>query len=315
VASTAAALTRFALDVAFGLSKAPKQIPPQYFYDELGSALFEAITVLPEYGLTRADERLLTEHASEIAEYARATAVAELGSGSGRKTRQVLEAVRTAAGTVRYFPIDVSGAALDWCAKQIGDVGEVIPICDEWNSGLKRAGELRRGGEKLLVLFLGSSIGNMERRTLARFLREIKQPLRPGDLFLVGADLMKDPARMLAAYDDATGVTAAFNLNILARVNRELNGNFDLRQFAHEIRWNESERRIEMHLVSTCDQTVHVGVLGERFRFHNGESIWTESSHKFATGELESYGTEAGFSTVATWVDREWPFAEILFAA
>jgi dimethylhistidine N-methyltransferase len=315
MASTATALTRFALDVAEGLSKSPKQIPPQYFYDELGSALFEAITVLPEYGLTRADERLLTEHARKVALIAGASVVAELGSGSGRKTRQVLDAVKNVGGAVRYFPIDISGAALELCAQQIGNIGEVVPICDEWNAGLERAGQLRRSGEKLLLLFLGSSIGNLERRTLPRFLGNIKRRLRSGDLFLVGADLMKDPPRMIAAYDDATGVTAAFNLNILARANRELEANFDLRRFAHEIRWNQSEQRIEMHLISTCDQTVRVGAVGQRFRFESGENIWTESSHKFMSGELEGYGAQAGFSTLATWVDREWPFAEILFAA
>jgi len=162
-------------------------------------------------------------------------------------------------------------------------------------------------------LFLGSSVGNLERGALVDFFKSLKQHLRPGDFLLLGADLVKDPDVMLAAYDDPTGVTAAFNLNVLGRMNRELDARFDLRSFAHEVRWNQEERRIEMHLLSCRDQAVYIGALESSFKFRAGETIWTESSHKFRASELGDYARVSGFATVATWVDPEWPFAETLW--
>lgn len=311
-ASVASAVTQFEFDVRTGLEREQKQIPPQYFYDELGSALFEAITMLPEYGLTRADERLLEQYAPEITRITKASDVAELGSGSGRKTRKILKALRAAAVKIRYFPMDVSLAALEWCEKELWEIAAVTPICDDWEQGLYRVGELRESDSPLLLLFLGSSIGNLERHSIVDFLRSLKAGLRPGDFLLIGADLVKDRKLMIDAYNDSTGVTAAFNLNLLARINRELGANFDLRSFDHEIRWNDSERRIEMHLVSSQDQQVEISSMGLRFEFKTGESIWTESSHKFSAAEIESYGNSAGFSCVGTWTDREWPFSETL---
>jgi L-histidine Nalpha-methyltransferase len=164
----------------------------------------------------------------------------------------------------------------------------------------------------MLLLFLGSSIGNLERAEIVEFLRRIRSHLMPGDFFLIGADLVKSPEAMLVAYDDPTGVTAAFNLNLLGRINRELDANFDLRSFAHEVRWDGEQKRIEMHLVSCRDQTVYVRAIDSEFAFAAGETIWTESSHKFTRQDLETYARRAGFTTTAIWEDRDWPFAEVL---
>jgi uncharacterized SAM-dependent methyltransferase len=166
-----------------------------------------------------------------------------------------------------------------------------------------------------MLLFLGSSIGNVERSEISDFFHRIRQGLRPGDLFLLGADLAKDIETMITAYDDPTGVTAAFNLNMLGRMNRELGADFDLRAFAHEARWNAEKRRIEMHLLCCRDQLVHVRALGESYRIRAGETIWTESSHKFTADELHAYAAQSGFAEMATWVDRDWSFAETLWHA
>lgn len=314
-ASVANQLSRFAVDVAEGLSHAQKRIPASYFYDELGSALFEAITLLPEYGLTRADERLLSRYAAAIArQTGPISLVAELGSGSGKKTRHILEAARKPNATLVYHPIDVSRAALEACGRELGDISDVRPICGDWTEGLSELSR-RRGDERLLLMFLGSSIGNLDRDCVVEFLRTVRFHLRRNDFFLLGADLVKNVALMLTAYNDPTGVTAAFNLNLLARVNRELDANFDLRSFAHEVRWSQEARRIEMHLLCCADQVVRVGALDTEFQFCAGETIWTESSHKFTKRELADYASAARFDSLATWTDAEWPFAETLWQA
>ncbi len=310
-------LTQFALDTGSGLRPGDqKRISSRYFYDELGSALFEAITLLPEYGLTRADERLLQTHSRELANIIEdPIAVAELGSGSGRKTRCVLEALGRQGSGFTYIPIDVSHSALASCSKELDDLVPVKPICSDWQEGLAQFAGTRSSSRRMLLLFLGSSIGNLERKCIPEFLRGIRACLRPGDFFLIGADLVKDVNAMLLAYDDPTGVTAAFNLNVLARMNRELGAEFDLRSFGHEVRWNEAERRIEMHLLCYRDQDVYIAALEETFAFRAGTTIWTESSHKFTTGELDDYARVSGFTSVANWVDAEWPFAEALWRA
>ena len=310
-------LSAFAQDVAEGLSRAgQKKIPPRYFYDELGSALFEAITLLPEYGLTRADERILRSRAKEIAaEAGLVSIVAELGSGSGKKTKHILEALSTKQSKIIYRPIDVSAAALAVCERELSESCEVRVVCDDWMEGLSKVVSARGRDERLLLLFLGSSIGNFDRQDIPGFLQSVRRHLRPGDLFLVGADLAKDVEMTLAANDDPTGVTAAFNLNLLARINRELDADFDLRSFTHEARWDYAHRRIEMHLRSTRDQAVYVGALDTVFTFGAGETIWTESSHKFTVSELASYARAGGFTVSAVWVDEEWPFAEALWQA
>ena len=303
-------LSEFALEVGEGLSnKNQKSLSPRYFYDDLGSALFEAITYLPEYGLTRADEAILRRHAGEIAQEAGPVrTVAELGSGSGRKTSFVLKAL---PGKVVYRPIDVSAAALLTCEKELAEISNVQPVHADWLHGL--ASVKREQGSAMLLLFLGSSIGNLDRDAIVPFLKDVHSKLRPGDHFLLGADLVKDVDQMLVAYDDPVGVTAAFNLNLLARMNRELYANFDLRAFKHQVRWNAAERRIEMHLLSLREQRVFIGALHSAFHFRAGETIWTESSHKFTEIELNGFALASGFQVVKTWIDIEWPFAETLW--
>ena len=222
-------LTQFAYDVRHGLGRpGQKQLPPSYLYDELGSILFEAITMLSEYGLTRADARLLARHASEIAGSVPAgTLVAELGSGTGTKTRHVLEALGRRL-PVDYYPIDVSAGALRACVAELEPVARVHAVNASYLEGLRRATRSRRPAQNLLLLFLGSTIGNFERESAARFLAEVRSLLSPGDAMLIGADLVKPVARMIEAYDDGIGVTSAFNKNMLARINRELGADFNL---------------------------------------------------------------------------------------
>ncbi len=314
-AALAVGLSQFALDVAEGLGRqGQKQLSPVYFYDDLGSALFEAITLLPEYGVTRADERVLRVLAPELLERTeKLSLVAELGSGSGKKTYLVLEAAAKKQGSVTYCPIDVSSAALEDCRRELSAVADVHPICGTWTDGLKQAMHCRTSEDPMLLLFLGSSIGNLSRQEMPGFFAMLRKQMQPGDFFLLGADLVKGKNVMRAAYDDETGVTAAFNLNLLARMNRELGANFDLRSFEHEARWNEAERRIEMHLVSRRSQTVDIDSLQKSYTFAAGESIWTESSHKFFLKELEEFAQGSGFIPVGEWVDQEWPFAEVLW--
>lgn len=315
-ALTEAHLREFAAEVCADLSKPQKELHSKYLYDELGSALFEAITRLPEYGLTRADGRLLSSHAREIAQLiSTPAAVIELGSGTGEKTRHILEAFAASRSKARYVPIDVSPKALARCERDLSDVAEVHPLAQSYLDGMARAVVARPTEQPLLVLFLGSTIGNFERRRAMDFLQALRRLLRPGDALLIGADLVKDRDQMLCAYDDSIGLTAAFNLNLLGRINRELGANFDLRNFEHQARWNEAERRIEMHLRSRVDQTAFIAEADCVVRFQAGETIWTESSHKFQLNELCEMAGRTGFRVRAQWVDREWPFVESLWVA
>ncbi|MEO8658470.1 MAG: L-histidine N(alpha)-methyltransferase [Bryobacteraceae bacterium] len=304
--------SQFAADVQEGLCRSgQKQLPPNYFYDDLGTTLFEAITLLPEYGLARADVRLIKTHAPDLAALCnRARQIVELGSGTGSKTRPILTAWKQAP---LYVPIDVSQAALDRCRAELGGF-TVHGVQGTYLEGLKMA-LAGRSKEPVLVLFLGSTIGNFDRDDVAPFLSEVHALLRSGDWLLLGTDLVKDHEQMLLAYDDPTGVTAAFNLNVLARINRELGGNFNLRRFRHEARWNEEGRRIEMHLRSEGEQSVCVPGMQGPIEFLDGETIWTESSHKFDLAEICDAGMRGGFHCVTRWVDQEWPFAETLFVA
>ena len=309
------ATLEFASDVRQHLSKTPqRELHSKYLYDDVGTGLFEVITLLPEYGLTRADERLLKANAGAIVRSLPSpTIVAELGSGSGRKTRWILEAL-TRRGYVLYYPIDVSASALHACRNELGTIDSVhiVDIEAGYIEGLKAVTARRTAGESLLLLFLGSTIGNFERGPAEEFLREIRALLRPDDSLLIGTDLVKPVDQLLAAYDDPTGVTAAFNLNLLARINRELGGDFNLRSFRHEARYNPTERRIEMHLRSETDQTVNIRAADFQLTLRAGETIWTESSHKFGLTEVQRLARATGFVCVEQWVDSEWPFAENL---
>jgi dimethylhistidine N-methyltransferase len=300
----------FSQDVREHLSRWPqRELPSHHLYDAVGSKLFEAITELQEYGLTRADERILLTHAREIARAAGAPAAfAELGSGTGRKTRRILEV----APGVPYFPIDLSPTALEACGNSLDHLAPVKPVCAGYLEGLREVAGRCNGNGPLLVLFLGSSIGNFDREGANRFLRQVRQVLRPGDSLLLGADLVKPVEDLLLAYDDPAGVTAAFSLNLLSRVNRELGGNFDLRRFRHEARWDESEQRIEMHAVALSRQAVRVPGAGLRLVIEKGESIRTELSHKYSIRDLDRLARAAGFAVRRRWIDAGWPFAETL---
>jgi L-histidine Nalpha-methyltransferase len=312
-------IAEFAGDVRAGLTRlGQKELPPKYFYDAVGSALFEVITLLPEYGLSRADEQLLRDHAEEMARRLSpgAIAVAELGSGSGKKTRWILEALTRRQRTT-YYPIEISTAALAQCVKELGQLARVNVIGVEraYLDGLDAVAADRRAGERLLVLFLGSTIGNFDRPAAAQFLADVRRKLQAGDALLLGADLVKPVEQLLAAYDDSLGVTASFNLNLLARINRELGADFDLRAFEHLARYDEAERRIEMHLVSQRRQEVSIAGAGCSVTFGAGETIWTESSYKYTIEEIAQLGEGCGFRVEAQWVNEEWPFAESLLTA
>lgn len=291
-----------------------KRLPAALLYDELGSALFEAISALPEYGLTRADERILRRHAPAIVRPLESPLlVVELGSGSGRKTRWILDALASRQ-TTSYYPIDISETALAKCALTLGRLPAVRfePIHADYLAGLAEVAALRRSAHHLLVLFLGSTIGNFEPDSARSFLREVRATLKPGDALLLGTDLVKPAAQLVRAYDDALGVTAAFDKNLLLRLNRDLGANFDLARFRHEARWREAERRVEMHLVAMRAHDVAVPGLNLQLSFREGESIWTESSYKFTGDDVAGLAKGAGFQVAAEWRDEEWPFTETL---
>jgi L-histidine Nalpha-methyltransferase len=288
-----------------------------YLYDEVGTALFEAITLLPEYGLTRAEERLLSRHAGAMLEHLPPpVSVVELGSGSGRKTRWILEALAERE-PVAYFPIDISAAALIKCHQELGHLGAVsiVGLETSYLEGLQDAASRRLPDQALLVLFLGSSIGNFDPRAADTFLRDIRRQLQPGDALLLGTDIEKPVDEMLQAYDDPTGVTAAFNVNLLARINRELGGDFHLPSFEHESRYQGLDRRMEMHLRSTKIQTVSIPAADFTCTMHEGETIWTEACHKFRVEDIPGLARRTGFLCEAQWIDQEWAFAENLLLA
>lgn len=311
-------LDELAQDARAGLGgSGPKTLPSRYLYDDLGSALFEAITYLPEYGLTRADERILRHHADEIvAGFRGPCLVAELGSGNGRKTRWLLEALGSRR-RVSYCPIDISSVALARCERELGRLEgvQVQPIEADYLTGLSMVASRRRPHERMLLLFLGSTIGNFEPSEAAKFIGEVRRWLRPGDGFLLGTDLVKPAPTLIAAYDDALGVTAAFNLNLLQRLNQELGAEFDLNRFEHQARWNEGFRRVEMHLVARRAHTVRIQAIDLGVTFGAGESIWTESSYKFEARDPGRIASRTGYTVEGQWLDREWPFAESLLVA
>jgi L-histidine N-alpha-methyltransferase len=310
--------SEFADDVRAGLNRpGQKELPSKYLYDDVGSALFEVISHLPEYGLTRADERLLRRHSHEVVErLARPVAVAELGSGSGKKTRWLLEALCRHQPT-SYYPVEISPSALAMCERELRDIDcvSIVGFEREYLDGLLEVAACRKRGQHLLVLFLGSTIGNFDRSAGIRFLCEVRRILEPGDALLLGTDLEKPCGQLLRAYDDELGVTAAFNLNLLSRINRELDADFDLSQFVHMAKINHDARSVEMHLRSRRRQEVRIPAAEVSIEFMEGETIWTESSHKYSMEEIIGMAGFAGFRCDAQWIDQEWPFAENLLIA
>lgn len=305
----------FAEDVRRGLSANPKVLQPWYFYDALGSALFGAICELPEYYLTRAETEILCRFGPDIARALRAPErLVELGSGDARKTRLLIEALLARSPELTYVPVDVDPGILEISARELlasFPSLRVEAICADY----RHASEVISPGGHTAVLFLGSSIGNHDPRSAAALLREVRQVLDPGDIFLLGADLQKATEIVEPAYNDALGVTAAFNLNLLARINRELGGHFDLASFEHRAFLNEGESRVEMHLVSREAQAVRIDALSTDFRFTKGETIHTENSYKYDERDLRTLAREGGFAIEQIWTDsRKW-FADVLMIA
>lgn len=309
---------QFAADVRAGLTREGQKIlPAKYLYDELGSTLFEAITLLPEYGAARADQRLLKRYSPAIVEkLSTPVVVAELGAGSGKKARWVLEELTQEQHTT-YYPIDISAAALTFCENDLGKIDKVSvqSIQSTFQDGLQEVVKRRTDGHPLLVLFLGSTIGNFRREDIPGYLRDVRASLNAGDSLLLSTDLVKPLAQLLPAYNDAIGLTAAFNLNVLTRINRELGADFDLSKFEHFAPYNQKERRIEMHLRSLEDQTVAIAKAETTVNLRRDETIWTESSHKFTPEEVVALGEATGFRCEAQWLDEEWPFAQSLLVA
>ena len=297
--------------VRAGLCAQQKKLQPAYFYDALGSALFDAITRLPEYTITRAETALLRAHGRAIIAAAGTNLeLVELGPGNGEKLPLLLKH----CPNCRVHLIDVSATALESARRRLQEAFDVeISWCEaEFAEGLT---SLHPSPCKRLVLFLGSNIGNFTSREATDFLRIVQRSLSAGDMLLVGVDLVKSEQQLLAAYDDPLGVTAAFNKNILLRINRELDANFDLLAFDHRALWNAAASRIEMHLLSLFDQTVHIAALKLDVPFVAGETIWTESSHKYTEAGFRDLVQKSGFQPVDQWLAEEQSFLELLVAA
>jgi dimethylhistidine N-methyltransferase len=304
------AVAAFAGDVRYYLQLQPRQLPSRYLYDDLGSALFDAICRLPWYPLTEAELRLLSSRGADIMSHLDPlTRIVELGAGNGAKLAALLEAPRPSRLDVHL--IDISRAALESATLALSALSGICVRAHEANydSGLQQFASEWSGRGRTLMLFLGSNIGNYDPPGAAALLRTIRAALRAGDALLLGADLIKPEATLIAAYDDPLQVTAAFNRNLLVRINRDLDGDFDLDGFAHRATWNAGESRMEMHLVSTRRQRVHVARCGIDVTFEAGEAIWTESSYKYRTADVASFLERAGFTATAQWVDEAAQFS------
>jgi len=301
--------TDFAAAVHAGLEANPKTLPCRYFYDAEGSDLFEQICALPEYYVTRTEDAILRERAREIvAALPPGTELVELGSGSSTKTRRLIEALLAQQSDLRYVPVDISASMLRQTARELTAAYprlSVSPLALEYDAALERLPRERRG--PMLVLFLGSNLGNFEPDAAARFLRRIREACESEDRLLLGLDLQKDAAVLNRAYDDAQGVTARFNLNLLRRINRELDGDFHLPSFRHRAFYRHALGRVEMHLVSERRQRVRVA--GRSFELEAGESLHTENSHKYDPKRIPELAAQAGFSVEREWQDESAYFS------
>jgi len=307
-----------AQDVARGMASDPKRIPSRYLYDALGTQLFEAICELPWYPVTRGERALLARHADAIlADLGDAPTLVELGAGSGEKLSLLLESGPRLDGPATVHLVDISSTALELSAGTLARHQGLTVVSHEapYEAGLKLVLDQIKGSGSVVVLFLGSNIGNMGPEESDRFLTEIRHVCRPGDRLLLGADLIKPEADLLLAYDDPLGVSAAFNKNLLIRLNRELDGDFDINAFAHRVVWNPEASRIESYLVSQKEQLVCLRGAGCCVSLAEGESIWTESSYKYETEEIAALAAPAGFDRRAQWVESESRFAITAFDA
>ena len=301
---------QFAEDVRKGLLSQPRSLPWPYFYDERGSELFEKICSLPEYYLTRTEDAILRDHAPEmVSGWSEKPTLIELGSGSATKTQRLIAAALEAYGTIHYVPIDVSATFLEESAQTLVQRFPALRVTGyvaDYKTAL--AGAAARTLGPKLVIFLGSSLGNYATDAAVDLLTQVARILGPDDRLLLGTDLDKDRATLEAAYDDAQGVTAAFNRNILVRINRELGADFDLDQFDHRATYRPERGRVEMHLVARSEQVVQISAADLTVRFAAGESIHTESSHKYTLEGLRLLADRAGLVEEAFWVDRDRRF-------
>ncbi|MGB9224588.1 L-histidine N(alpha)-methyltransferase [Mycobacterium sp.] len=294
-------------DVFEGLQQTPKSLPPKWFYDSVGSDLFDQITRLPEYYPTRAEAEILRARSAEIASASAADTLVELGAGTSEKTRRLLDALRDRGSLRGFVPFDVDASVLSATASAIQReyTGvEIHAVCGDFEEHLT---EIPSGGRRLFV-FLGSTIGNLTPEPRAEFLATLASVMRPGDSLLLGTDLVKDTERLVRAYDDAAGVTAEFNRNVLAVINRELDADFDVEAFQHVARWNSEEERIEMWLRAGSDQRVRVGALDLSVDFAAGEEMLTEVSCKFRPDGVGAELAEVGMRRIRWWTDGAGDF-------
>jgi L-histidine N-alpha-methyltransferase len=298
-------------DVLRGLSMRPRRLPPKLFYDAAGSRLFDQITETPEYYPTRTERAILTEFAGEMVRQAgKNLTLVELGAGSASKTQLLIKALLRRQLRGEFYPVDVSSSALQGALATLNGHFprlRVTPVVADYTHHLPDLSSI--GGRKL-VLFLGSTIGNFEPEEAEAFLHNIRRSLQPGDALLIGFDLIKDAAVLNAAYNDAAGVTARFNKNMLVRIDRELGGSFDVDAFEHVALWNRRKSRIEMHLESIYEQTVWIQDLGRGFHFDRGERIHTENSYKFNPASIGRLLRRSGFKLEKSWTDAQGWFCE-----
>ncbi len=306
----------FAHDVQAGLMTSPKRLPCRYFYDCAGSILFEQICSLPEYYLARAEREILSERAEEIAvQFQNGTTLVELGSGSAEKTRTLIEAFLSCHDKLRYIPVDISRRMLYQSSTTLLESHrglQITAFAGEYHRGLRLVEREVRGPK--CILWLGSSIGNLERAGAGRFLRYVGELMGGKDRLLVGIDLRKDPAILRRAYDDSRGVTAKFNRNILVRMNRQLGACFNQAKFRHRAFYNDAAGRVEMHLVSTESQDVWIDRLGLSVSFAADESIHTENCYKYSLKEIEHLADDANLTIERQWFDSNKRFSVTLFS-
>lgn len=311
----------FASDVRAGLTRTAKALPPKYFYDELGSRLFEAICWLPEYYLTRAESEILQTNAVEIVSSIEGPVrLLELGSGSAEKTRYLIEALLARQPDLHYLPVDISDSSLELASQRLLRLYpglRITAFAADYFTALQALGTQVPADSRCrtVAVFLGSNIGNFGRDESRDFLRAVRKLLRPQDALLLGADLKKSPEVLIPAYDDALGVTAAFNLNLLTRINRELDGNFDVKEFHHSAIYNDDLGRVEIHLVSRGPQIVRIRAIDLEADFEKGETIRTENSYKFDLDQLSVLARDTGFGLAKTWFDSAHLFSFNLLVA
>ena len=312
------ALDEFADDVRAGLTASPKRLFPKYFYDALGSQLFEAICLLPEYYPTQAENEILARYSNEIvSSFEGYKTLLEMGSGSASKTRSIIEAILRRQPDLLFIPVDISATALENSSRVLLQSYPALRIeayAGDYYAGLAALRE-RPQGTRTLALFLGSNIGNFDTDEAHNFLHSLRSVLRAGDALLLGADLKKDAAVLEAAYDDSLGVTAAFNLNLLVRINRELDGDFDTRKFRHVVTYDQNAGCVETYAESLQKQSVRLRKLELEVHFAKGERTHTENSFKYDLEGLSRLAADTGFTREQTWMDDRKQFSSNLFLA